>query len=254
MAAKNSAGTGPDSGASAPVTPTASAYTNAVFSDDFESGSLSAWTQTLGTGSAAATAAAADHGVHGLRLANAAGQATLEAKTLPQTVDDSSTRCVGTGAQSAAGDPVTPAAPAVPGAPGRPTGAAGDKSITLTWTAPGSDGGSAITGYRITPSVGTAAQTPIDTGSTSTSRTITQAAKTIVSIEFDDGMVEGYVTQAEQHGGGWVQLVFHDMCSTGCTGDDYSTTPAMLGQFLDWLQPRAANGTVTETVNQALDG
>jgi len=67
-------------------------------------------------------------------------------------------------------------------------------------------------------------------------------------------MVEGYVTQAEQHGGGWVQLVFHDMCSTDCTGDDYSTTPAMLGQFLDWLQPRAANGTVTETVNQALGG
>jgi hypothetical protein len=44
------------------------------------------------------------------------------------------------------------------------------------------------------------------------------------------------------------------MCSTDCTGDDYSTTPAMVGQFLDWLQPRAANGTVTETVNQALGG
>ena len=749
VAARNSAGAGPDSGASAAVTPTASAYTDAVFSDDFESGSLSAWTQTLGTGSAAATAAAADHGAFGLRLANAAGQATLEAKTLSRTVDDSSTRfgfrttatsgfvavaeardsassghmwtllydagsrgflfypytasgsvaidtgagsapgpntwmdlevrydaasggaaqlfvngqtqaswgttadlthadgyrilqlwndgsgvtsdfddvavasrpagtsapgaptavtgtagdgsvaldwtapasdggspvtgyritpvaggvaqtpvdtgststartitgltngtaytftvaatnavgtgpastpsatltpraaptapgaptgvagtagnasvalhwtapaddgnsaitgyritpfigtaaqtpvdtgstgtsrtitglqngtaytfkvaatnSVGTGAQSAASDPVTPAAPAVPGAPGRPTGAAGDKSVTLTWTAPGSDGGSAITGYRIMPFAGSTAQTPIDTGSTSLSRTITgltdgtaytftvaatnavgtgpaspasaavtpQAAKTIVSIEFDDGIetqfqtlamlqahgmhgtyfvnsglttddigwrmswpqlrqiaaagneiaghswdhadlttlstadqqheicddrtniqshglplptdfaypygayeqnnvpamvqqcgyssarevggvqsdicptgcpfaetlppanpfvtrtapdiridttlatVEGYVTQAEQHGGGWVQLVFHDMCSTDCTGDDYSTTPAMLGQFLDWLQPRAASGTVTETVNQALGG
>ena len=85
VAATNSAGTGPDSGASAPVTPTASAYTDAVFSDDFESGSLSAWTQTLGTGSAAAAAAAADDGAFGLRLANAAGQATLEAKTLPRT-------------------------------------------------------------------------------------------------------------------------------------------------------------------------
>jgi hypothetical protein len=36
------------------------------------------------------------------------------------------------------------------------------------------------------------------------------------------------------------------------TGDDYSTTPALLGQFLDWLAPRAANGTVTETVSQVL--
>jgi peptidoglycan/xylan/chitin deacetylase (PgdA/CDA1 family) len=75
-----------------------------------------------------------------------------------------------------------------------------------------------------------------------------------IRIDTTLATVEGYVTQAEQHGGGWVQLVFHDMCSTDCTGDDYSTTPAMLGQFLDWLQPRAANGTVTETVNQALGG
>ena len=352
------------------------------------------------------------------------------------------TNGVGTGTPSTASDPVTPAAPTVPGAPARPAAAAGDKSVTVTWTAPSSDGGSAITGYRITPFAGSTAQTPIDTGSTSLSRTITgltdgtaytftvaatnaigtgaaspasaavtpQAAKTIVSIEFDDGIetqfqtlpmlqahgmkatyfvnsglttddiawrmswgqvrqlsaagmeiaghswdhadlttlsaadqqheicddrtniqahglplptdfaypygayeqnnvpamvkqcgyssarevggvtsalcpsgcpfaetlppadpfvtrtapdvridttlatVEGYVTQAEQHGGGWVQLVFHDLCSTGCTGDDYSTTPALLGQFLDWLQPRAANGTVTETVSQALGG
>ena len=75
-----------------------------------------------------------------------------------------------------------------------------------------------------------------------------------IRIDTTLAMVEGYVTQAEQHGGGWVQLVFHDMCSTDCAGDDYSTTPEMLGQFLDWLQPRAANGTVTETINQALGG
>ena len=62
------------------------------------------------------------------------------------------------------------------------------------------------------------------------------------------------MTQAEQNGGGWVQLVFHDLCSTGCAGDDYSTTPALFKALLDWLQPRAANGTVVKTVAQVMSG
>ena len=39
--------------------------------------------------------------------------------------------------------------------------------------------------------------------------------------------------------------------ATGC--DAYSTSPAQFAQFLDWLQPRAANGTVVRTV-RAGDG
>jgi hypothetical protein len=63
---------------------------------------------------------------------------------------------------------------------------------------------------------------------------------------------EGYVTQAEQHGGGWVQIVIHDLCTSGC--DVYSTTPAFLDSFLDWLEPRAANGTVVKTVREVTTG
>jgi peptidoglycan/xylan/chitin deacetylase (PgdA/CDA1 family) len=60
------------------------------------------------------------------------------------------------------------------------------------------------------------------------------------------------VTQAEQNGGGWLQFVVHDVCS-GC--DSYSVSAATLSSFLDWLAPRAAaNGTVVETVAQALAG
>ena len=44
--------------------------------------------------------------------------------------------------------------------------------------------------------------------------------------------LEGYVTQAEQNGGGWVQIVFHQICD-GC--GIYGVTADELSQFLDWL-------------------
>jgi peptidoglycan/xylan/chitin deacetylase (PgdA/CDA1 family) len=59
-----------------------------------------------------------------------------------------------------------------------------------------------------------------------------------------------YVTQAEENGGGWVQLVFHHVCASNC--DEYSTTLNQLTAFLDWLQPRAANGTVVKTTAEVM--
>jgi peptidoglycan/xylan/chitin deacetylase (PgdA/CDA1 family) len=63
--------------------------------------------------------------------------------------------------------------------------------------------------------------------------------------------IEGYVTAAEDNGGGWVQLVFHHLCD-GC--DAYSITPANFTALLDWLQPRTASGTVVETTQQVIAG
>jgi peptidoglycan/xylan/chitin deacetylase (PgdA/CDA1 family) len=63
--------------------------------------------------------------------------------------------------------------------------------------------------------------------------------------------IEGYVTAAEMHGGGWVQFVFHHVCD-GC--DAYSITRANLIALLDWLEPRAAAGTVVETTAQVVGG
>ncbi len=61
------------------------------------------------------------------------------------------------------------------------------------------------------------------------------------------------VTQAETTGGGWVPLVFHQVCSgTGCSA--YSITPATLDAFLTWLKARESNFTYVRTVNQVMTG
>jgi hypothetical protein len=54
---------------------------------------------------------------------------------------------VGTGSYSTASAGVTPAT--VPGAPANVTGTAGNAQVALSWTAPASYGGSAITGYHV---------------------------------------------------------------------------------------------------------
>ena len=64
--------------------------------------------------------------------------------------------------------------------------------------------------------------------------------------------IEGYVTSAEQHGGGWVQLTFHHICS-GC--DAYSITLTDMQALVDWLAGQVANGTVAvKTTEQVVGG
>lgn len=63
--------------------------------------------------------------------------------------------------------------------------------------------------------------------------------------------IKSYVTDAEQHGGGWVQIVFHHVC-TRC--NTYAISVADFTSLLAWLQPRAAHGTVVLTTNEVIGG
>ena len=78
----------------------------------------------------------------------------------------------GSSAESAPSNEVTPTAPAAPAAPTGVTAEADSKAAVVRWTEP-ADGGSAVTGYRVTPFIGSAAQTPTVLGSTATRARIT---------------------------------------------------------------------------------
>ncbi|MDQ3729927.1 MAG: hypothetical protein M3355_10105, partial [Actinomycetota bacterium] len=62
--------------------------------------------------------------------------------------------------------------------------------------------------------------------------------------------IQSYVTQAESNGGGWIQLVFHNICNS-CNENAISADK--LSALLGWLRPRAAtNGTVVRTVGEVM--
>lgn len=60
------------------------------------------------------------------------------------------------------------------------------------------------------------------------------------------------VRRVESAGGGWLPLVFHNICESGC--GKFTTRPAVLTAFVKWLATREKSGTVTRTVNEVIGG
>jgi hypothetical protein len=79
----------------------------------------------------------------------------------------------GAGAVSAASNAVTPAPPTAPGTPTGVSASAATSEALVSWSAPSSNGGSAITGYVVTPYAGAVAQTPVNESASATSATLT---------------------------------------------------------------------------------
>ena len=79
------------------------------------------------------------------------------------------TNALGTSSASTPSAAVTPSAPSAPSAPTGATAAPGDAKAVASWTAPASNGGSAITGYTVTASPGGITLTT--TGATTTTVT-----------------------------------------------------------------------------------
>jgi hypothetical protein len=63
--------------------------------------------------------------------------------------------------------------------------------------------------------------------------------------------LQSFVTQAESNGGGWVQLVFTNVCD-GCS--EYSVSQATMNAFVPWLAARGGQGTVVKTVQDVIGG
>ncbi|HEY2479044.1 MAG TPA: DUF4082 domain-containing protein [Solirubrobacterales bacterium] len=78
----------------------------------------------------------------------------------------------GSGPESAKSNAVTPTAITAPGAPTGVSATAGGASATVNWTAPADNGGSPITGYKVTPYLAGSAKTPVNVEAGATSATI----------------------------------------------------------------------------------
>ena len=88
----------------------------------------------------------------------------------------------GTGTASAASSVVTPYT--VPGTPAAPTGTSANASVALSWSAPASNGGSAVTGYQVQVSTSAAGSYAIAAGCTSAA---TSASTTCTATGLTNG-------------------------------------------------------------------
>ena len=79
----------------------------------------------------------------------------------------------GAGPTSEPSNSVTPTGPTAPSPPTGVSASAATKQVLVSWSAPASEGGSPITGYTVTPYIGSSAQTPVHVGPSATSAVLT---------------------------------------------------------------------------------
>lgn len=276
--ALNGAGTGAASTPTSPVTPstTPGAPTGAVAVAADGQVSLS-WTAPAQDGGSPVTGYVVTPYESGSAqspepFASAAPAETVTGLTdgTAYTLTVAAINAVGTGPASVPSAAVTPAAP--PGAPTGLSGTSGNGQVSLTWTAPAGDGGSPVTGYVVTPSIGGVTQTPITLASTATTDTVTgltngttytftvaatNAAGTgpdsTASAGVTPATVPGAPTGVTGTGGlGDAVLSWTAPADGGSPITSYTVTPSLLGIAL--TPTTFASPATTETVTGLLLG
>jgi polysaccharide deacetylase len=68
--------------------------------------------------------------------------------------------------------------------------------------------------------------------------------------------MENEVTEALNHGGGWLAFSFHQICAQGTSGCDptYSWSPTNFQAFVTWLKGEELRGVQVKTVQQVIGG
>ncbi len=110
----------------------------------------------------------------------------------PYTFTVTATNSIATGSASTASSAVTPnAGTTAPGAPTAVTGVAGNGQAVVSWTAPASNGGSAITSYTVTPTPSSGATCNYVTGTTETCTGLTNGTSYTFAVTATNGIGTG---------------------------------------------------------------
>ncbi len=72
-----------------------------------------------------------------------------------------------------------------------------------------------------------------------------------VGTSWSAATFENIVTEARQHGGGWIIFTIHDVCARACA---LGVTVPELTRVLDWLSRQGGNGVSVQTVRQVVGG
>ena len=166
VSAVNGVGLGPASIPSGPLTPVTLPDAPTAVSGMVGNGSVAlAWTPPASDGGSPITGYSVTTFIGGVAQTPTVFNSTANVESISgltngknYTFTVSAVNGVGLGPASIPSGVLTPVT--LPGAPTALSGIAGDGSVTLSWTPPTNNGGSAITGYSVTPFIGGVAQTP----------------------------------------------------------------------------------------------
>jgi hypothetical protein len=149
--AVNGVGAGSGSPASNPVTPaTVPGVATQVFAVGGNGSATVTWNAPASTGGSPITGYTVTSSPGGLTCSTTATSCVVTGLTngVPYTFDVVATNAVGSEPASAPSNSVTPAT--TPDPPATPVATSGNGSATVSWLAPGNDGGSPVTGYVVT--------------------------------------------------------------------------------------------------------